>query len=80
MHIEYIPASVPRIKKIHMKKDMNILNRSWKGANRVNAATKKQTQRNKTGQTKKTQEQNVNPLRPNEGAFFFCPDSFLKRT
>ena len=36
-----------------MKKDMNILNRSWKGANRVNAATKKQKQRKKTCQTKK---------------------------
>ena len=29
---------------------------------------------------KKKQEQNVNPLRPNEGTVFFWPDSFLKRT
>ena len=39
------------------------------------AKTEKESRPNK-----KTQEQNVNPLRPNEGAFFFCPDSFLKRT
>jgi hypothetical protein len=37
-------------KKIHMKKDIKIFNPSWKGANRVNAATKKQRLRKQTRQ------------------------------